>query len=57
MNDLVSVLCQLNKLKEAEELSREALNFNKANLQPNDPSIGESMNNLACVLKSLNRLK
>jgi tetratricopeptide (TPR) repeat protein len=40
----------LNKLKEAEVLYREALNFFKANLLPNHPDIGTSMNDLAYVL-------
>ncbi len=44
-------------MKEAEVLHREALNFRKANLLPNHPDIGTSMNNLARVLESLNQLK
>ncbi len=50
MNDLAGVLSSLNQLKEAEVLYREALNFRKANLLPNHPHIGNSMNNLAGVL-------
>jgi hypothetical protein len=57
MNNLATVLFSLNRLNKSEELYREALNFNKANLLPNDPLIGTSMNNLACILHSLNRLK
>ena len=57
MNNLALVLNSLNRLKEAEELHREALIFRKANLLPNHPGIGTSMNNLALVLQSLNRLK
>ncbi len=57
MNNLAIVLRKLNRLKESEELCREALNFRKANLLPNDPRIGASMNGLAEVLYSLNRLK
>jgi tetratricopeptide (TPR) repeat protein len=57
MNNLALVLYRLNRLKEAEELLREALLFNKANLLPNHPFIGISMSNLASVLQSLNRLK
>jgi hypothetical protein len=56
MTYLARVLQDLNRLKEAEELFREALNFYKANLLPNHPDIGTSMNNLAVVLLSLNRL-
>ncbi len=44
----------LNRLKDAEDLHREALNFRKAHLNPNHPDIGTSMNNLANVLMSLN---
>ena len=36
---------------------QEGLNFSKTNLLPNHPDIGDSMNNLASVLKSLNQLK
>jgi hypothetical protein len=50
MNNLALVLQKLNRLKEAEELSREALNFSKVNLLPNHPNIGMFMNNLASVL-------
>ena len=50
MNNLALVLQKLNKLKEAEELSREALNFSKLNLLPNHPRIGTTMNNLASIL-------
>ncbi len=34
----------------------ETLSFRKQNLFPNDPGIGESLNNLAEVLESQNRL-
>ncbi len=54
MNNLACVLESLNQLKESEVLFREALNFRKANLLPNHPDIGASMNNLASVLLSLN---
>jgi tetratricopeptide (TPR) repeat protein len=57
MNNLAGVLYSLNQLKEAEILYREALNFRKANLLPNHPDIGTSMNNLAVVLNDLNQLK
>jgi hypothetical protein len=57
MNNLARVLYRLNKLKEAEVLLREALNFRKDNLLPNHPDIGTSMNDLAVVLYSLNQLK
>jgi hypothetical protein len=57
MNNLADVLHSLNRLKEAEVLYQEALNFRKANLLPNHPDIGISMSNLAMVLQSLNRLK
>ena len=57
MNNLALVLLNLNRLKEAEELFREALIFRKANLLPNNPDIGTSMYNLAGVLYRLNRLK
>ena len=50
MNNLALVLFSLNRLKEAEEFFREALIYNKANLLPNHPDIGTSMNNLAFVL-------
>ncbi len=56
MNNLALVLHSLNRLKQAEELYRETLNFRKANLLPNHPDIGTSMNNLAGVLENLNRL-
>ncbi len=57
MNNLGYVFCKLNRLKEAEELFREALNLSKANLLPNHPVIGNCMCNLAVVLNKLNRLK
>ncbi len=57
MNNLAAVLEKLNRLKQSEELYREALIFRKANLKPNHPDIGTSMNNLAYVLLSLNRFK
>jgi tetratricopeptide (TPR) repeat protein len=50
MNNLAYFLFKLNKLKEAEVLSRETLKFRKNNLLPNHPDIGYSMNNLAGVL-------
>ncbi len=50
MNNLADVLNRLNLLKEAEVLSREALNIFKVNLLPNHPLIGTSINNLALVL-------
>ena len=50
MNNLATVLLSLKKLKEAEVLYREALNFFNANLSPNHPDIGMCMNNLAGVL-------
>jgi hypothetical protein len=57
MHNLACVLSSLNRLNEAEELSREALNFRKANLLPNHPDIGKSIYKLASVLQRLNRLK
>ncbi len=54
MTNLAIVLQDLNRKKEAEELLREALKFNKANLLPNHPDIGTSMTYLARVLHSLN---
>jgi tetratricopeptide (TPR) repeat protein len=57
MNNLADVLKRLNKLREAEALYRDALNFRKANLKPNHPDIRNSLNNVAIVLQSQNRLK
>jgi hypothetical protein len=57
MNGLAGVLLSLNRLKNSEELYKEALNFRKSNLLPHDPRIGSSMYGLAFVLYSLNRLK
>jgi hypothetical protein len=57
MNNLAFVLRDVNRLKEAEVLFKEALDFRKANLMPNHPDIGTSMNNLARVLYDLNRWK
>jgi tetratricopeptide (TPR) repeat protein len=57
MNNLADVLQSLNRLKEAEELYRKALNFRIENLLPNHPNIGNSLNNLAGVLKDLNQMK
>ncbi len=50
MNNLANTLENLNRLKEAEELYREALNFRLTYLLPNHPDIGCSMNGLASVL-------
>ncbi len=57
MNNLAGVLYKLNRLKEAEDLYREALMFRKTNLSSNHPDIGISMINLALVLHDLNLLK
>ncbi len=57
MHYLVIILESLNRLDQADKLYREAINYNKINLQSNDPTIGESTNNLAKVLMSLNRYK
>ncbi len=51
MNGLAGVLYSLNRLKYSEELYREILYFYKAIILPNDPRIGNTMNNLAEVLK------
>jgi hypothetical protein len=40
----------------AEKLLSEILDFNKLNLSPNHPNIGNSMKNLAYVLEKQNRL-
>ncbi len=50
MNNLGVVLQDLNQLNEAEVLYRAALDFYKANLLPNHPEIGKSLNNLAVVV-------
>ena len=47
MDILASVLKSLNRLKEAEELYSEALNFFTANPLQDHAVIGNSMNNLA----------
>ncbi len=57
MNNLATILYSLNQFKDSEELFRDAINFYKANLMPNDPKIGNSMNDLATVLYRLNRLE
>ncbi len=43
-------------MKQSEDLFRETLSFQKANLKPNHPDIGITMNNLAGVLQSQNQL-
>ncbi len=55
MSNLAVVLKDQHRLKEAEELSREALNYWKANLLPNDSNIGISMKYLADIVNSQNR--
>ncbi len=55
INNLAIDLDSLNRLDKADKLYREALNFNKTNLYPNDPTIGASINILTNVLISLNR--
>jgi hypothetical protein len=57
MNNLAMVLNSLNRLKEAEELSRNTLRFMKAVHPPNHRIIGTSLNNLAIILQGLNQLK
>jgi hypothetical protein len=54
---LADYLKNKNLFNFAEKLLSVILNFNKANLLPNHPHIGVSMNNLAEVLQCLNRLK
>jgi hypothetical protein len=50
MNNLAYVLQSLNNYKDSAVLYRDALNFCKANLLPNNPLIGTTMDNLACSL-------
>jgi hypothetical protein len=57
MSNLAEVLLDLNRLIEAEVLSREALNLSRENLLPNDPDIGISMITLGSALNKLNRLE
>jgi hypothetical protein len=57
MNNLAEALCSLNRLNEAQDLYRDALEFRIINLSPDHPDIGTSMNNLAVLLFRLNRLK
>ena len=51
MNNLARVLFSLNKFKEAEFLF-----LKKLNLLPNHAGIGITLNNLAVVYNSLNKL-
>ncbi len=51
MNNLASVVKNINRLKEAEILYREALTFRKAILFKNHPDIEASINNLDGVLR------
>jgi len=50
MNDLGSVLQDRGQSAPAEELYRQALSIRERILDPNHPSIAESLNNIACVL-------
>ncbi|MEM6796641.1 MAG: tetratricopeptide repeat protein, partial [Acidobacteriota bacterium] len=50
LNDLASVLRQLDRLEESEELFRQALDQRQAILSPDHPDVAQSLNNVGTAL-------
>jgi hypothetical protein len=56
MNNLGNALINLNRLDDAYSIIKECLEIRKLILPKFHPDIGDSLNNLASVLTSLNKL-
>ena len=57
LNHLALLLCDMNRLKDAELLMRRVLAINKTRLGSEHPKVAVDLNNLAQLLHKTNRLK